>query len=100
MKVEFSKYASPVVLVLKEEREICVCGDYKTNLNPNIGTKFDPLPTVEGSFAKMREVLNRLEKAGFKCKIEKSKFLQDSVIYLGHKVSRAGIHPCRVSWIH
>ncbi len=51
-------------------------------------------PTDELHMARVEEVLQRLEKAGFKCKLEKSVFLQESVIYLGHHVSKKGIQPC------
>ena len=182
-RVDFSEFASPAVPVLKEDKTVRICGDYKSTLNPCIDTKVYPLPTVEDCFAEMvggdlfskidikqaynniplrpsdrslttinthqglyqwtrlpygvssssaifqsamdrvlagmkgvvcrvddilitaptdelhksrvKEVLNRLEEAGFRCKLEKSQFLQESVIYLGHKVSREGIHPCQ-----
>lgn len=182
-RVDFSEFASPAVPVLKEDKTVRICGDYKSTLNPCIDTKVYPLPSVEDCFAEMvggdlfskidikqaynniplrpsdrslttinthqglyqwtrlpygvssssaifqsamdrvltgikgvvcrvddilitapsdelhksrvKEVLNRLEEAGFRCKMEKSQFLQESVIYLGHKVSREGIHPCQ-----
>ena len=40
-----------------------------------------------------REVVTRLEKAGFKCRVDKTKFMQNSVVYLGHEVSARGIRP-------
>ena len=44
---------------------------------------------------RVREVVKRLETAGFRCGWEKSEFLKDQVIYLGYEVSRAGIKPRR-----
>ena len=41
----------------------------------------------------LKEVFDRLERRGFKCKLEKTQFMKDSVIYLGHKVSKLGISP-------
>ncbi len=52
-------------------------------------------PTDELHMSRVREVIKRLENAGFKCKLEKTEFMQESVIYLGHRVSREGIHPCQ-----
>ena len=43
----------------------------------------------------VREVVHRLEKCGFKCRLDKCGFLKDSVIYLGYEVSRSGVRPCR-----
>ena len=37
----------------------------------------------------------RLEVAGFRCKLEKSKFLEKKVIYLSYEVSEAGVRPCQ-----
>lgn len=41
----------------------------------------------------LSQVLERLEKHGFRLKQSKCEFLQDSVIYLGHKIDGEGIHP-------
>ena len=41
------------------------------------------------------EVIKRLEIRGFKCSLEKCKFYQDKVVYLGHEVSAEGIRPVR-----
>ena len=38
-------------------------------------------------------VLERLRSAGFKLNKTKRKFLQQSVVYLGHKLDRDGLHP-------
>ena len=39
------------------------------------------------------KVINRLEQAGYRCRLDKCEFYKDSVIYLGHKVSSQGISP-------
>ena len=39
------------------------------------------------------EVFSRLEKHGFKLKLKKCEFLMTPVEYLGHVVSKEGIHP-------
>ena len=41
----------------------------------------------------LEEVCNRLEKHGFRLKLEKCEFLLKSIEYLGHVVSKDGIHP-------
>ena len=43
--------------------------------------------------ANVQQVVTRLEDAGFRCRIDKSYFMQKSVIYLGHEVSAQGIRP-------
>ena len=43
----------------------------------------------------LNEVIFRLEKQGYRCKLEKSQFMQDEVIYLGHTVSKDGIRPVK-----
>ena len=39
------------------------------------------------------KVINRLEQAGYRCRLDKCEFYKDSVIYLGHKVCSQGISP-------
>ena len=41
----------------------------------------------------LEEVFNRLEKHGFRLKLEKYDFLLKSIEYLGHVISKDGIHP-------
>ena len=43
----------------------------------------------------LNEVIGRLENQGYRCKMEKSEFLKDSVIYLGHEVNKDGIRPVK-----
>ena len=183
VKTDSSEFASPIVPVVKSDKSLRLCGDYKTTLNPNIDTKVYPLPVVEECFSEMKggvlfskldikqaynhvllndedrvlttinthqglymwtrlpygissssaifqsimdkvlqgmrgvtcrvddilitgrtmaehierlkEVIRRLEEAGFRCKWDKSEFLVEKVIYNGYEVSKNGIRACR-----
>ena len=44
--------------------------------------------------ARLTLVLDTLNKAGFRCRLDKSEFLKDEVVYLGYKINRKGITPC------
>ena len=52
--VEWSKYASPIVIVDKPDGAIRICGDYKSTVNPQLDAKQYPLPTEEECFYPMR----------------------------------------------
>ena len=41
----------------------------------------------------LKEVLARLDKAGIRLKLKKCVFLQNQVIYLGHRINKDGIQP-------
>ena len=47
--------------------------------------------------SRVLEVIGRLERAGFRCRLDKSQFMVSSVVYLGHVVSKQGIQPVRTS---
>ena len=51
--------------------------------------------TTEQHIDTVREVIHRLEKCGFKCRLDKCYFLEDKVTYLGYEISRKGVRPCR-----
>jgi len=57
----------------------------------------DILITSKGTYsdhiAKLKTILQRLEKAGFRANVRKCKFTSDRVEYLGYEISRHGIHP-------
>jgi hypothetical protein len=45
----------------------------------------------------LENVLQRLQDNGLRANIEKCSFLQDSVVYCGHEISKEGLH---LSWQH
>ena len=49
--------------------------------------------TFEEHLKKLREVFDRLRKAGLRLKPKKCLLLREEVLYLGHVVSAAGIKP-------
>ena len=49
--------------------------------------------TDEEHLINLNLVISRLEKRGFKCKLEKNQFMKKEVIYLGHRVTAEGIKP-------
>ena len=55
----------------------------------------------ETHMRRVEEVIRRLEAAGFHCRWDKCKFMQPSVVYLGHLISKLGIKPlqCKVETI-
>ena len=54
IKVDHSKYASPIHPVMKADGDVRLCGDYKSTLNPNVDTKCYPLPTIEDCLWEIR----------------------------------------------
>ena len=54
VKVDSSDYASPIVPIIKKDKSIRICGDYKGTLNPDIDAKVYPLPVVEDCFVEMK----------------------------------------------
>ena len=43
----------------------------------------------------LREVVNRLEKSGFRCRADKCEYMQPEVVYLGHRITKHGCSPVR-----
>ena len=41
----------------------------------------------------LEQILQKLDNCGLKCKLEKCRFMQDNVDYLGHKIDARGLHP-------
>ena len=50
-------------------------------------------PSDEQHLHALEQVLDRLEKAGLHIREDKCSFMSPSVVYLGHKIDREGIHP-------
>ena len=51
--------------------------------------------TDKEHLANLNDVIRRLEERGFRCNLEKTKIMQDEVIYLGHRVTKDGISPIK-----
>ena len=51
--------------------------------------------THEEHVKNVEEVVRRLAECGFKCRKDKSVFLQEKVVYLGYEISKEGVRPCR-----
>lgn len=52
-KVTFSRWASPIVPVVKSSGNLRICGDYKATVNPSLLPDCYPLPRVEELFTKL-----------------------------------------------
>ena len=50
-KVERSDWAAPTVNVLKPDKSVRICGDYKVTVNPHVDVDQYPLPTAEDIFS-------------------------------------------------
>lgn len=70
--VPFSKYASPIVPVIKPNGNIRICGDFSSTVNPALNTEVYPLPRTQDIFARLagckhfskidlREAYNQIE---------------------------------------
>ena len=57
-KVPYSEWASPVVLVLKHDGGLRICGDYKVGVNPILKPVEYAIPLVNDIFAKMNGCSN------------------------------------------
>lgn len=97
--VDFSEWAAPIVAVRKPNGRVRICADYSTGLNEVLEANHYPLPTPEEIFAQLNGSCvfsikhQRLQEYGFHVKMEKCRFFQNKIRYLGHIVDRHGIRP-------
>ena len=49
-RVPYSQWAAPIVSVPKPEGTICICGDYKVTINPQLEVDQYPLPKPDTIF--------------------------------------------------
>lgn len=52
-KVTTSKWATPIVPILKRNGKIRICGDYKVTVNPQLLVDDHPFPTIDELFPKL-----------------------------------------------
>ncbi|XP_055714938.1 uncharacterized protein LOC129809154 [Phlebotomus papatasi] len=118
ISVDYSDWASPIVVVPKKNGDIRVCVDCKVTINKFVQLAHYPLPTLQeicnklrgakffcvldltGAYQQLEEchenlirVIQRLEK--FNVKVKKSKCLlyKDQVEFLGHVLCAEGVRP-------
>ena len=51
--VQFSQWATPIIPVVKQDRTVRICGDYKATVNQALKSEVYPLPRIEELFAAM-----------------------------------------------
>ena len=54
-KLNTSEWATPVVPVVKKNGKVCLCGDFKVTLNPQLMVDQYPLPRIEDILASLAE---------------------------------------------
>ncbi|UYV70704.1 K02A2.6-like [Cordylochernes scorpioides] len=103
-QVPSSKWATPVVVVPKKNKEFRICCDFKVTLNRFLDTAAYPLPTQQDLFSvlargkyfpklDLSNAYLQLEKHNIKLKREKCEFLRREIQYLGHLIKEDGIRP-------
>ena len=53
-RVDHSEWAIPIVVVQKPNGKVCICGDYKVTVNPQLHVEQHPIPRVDELFAKLQ----------------------------------------------
>jgi transposase InsO family protein len=71
--VPYSKWATPLVPVLKPNGQVRLCGDYKCTVNQAINREIYPMPTVE-------EMFSKLAGSALFCKIDLSQAFQQLIL--------------------
>lgn len=51
VKIKQSVWASPIVIVLKPDGSVRICGDYKVTINQVVDDEQYPLPTAQGLYS-------------------------------------------------
>ena len=53
-KVDYSDWATPIVVVQKPNGKVRICGDYRATVNPCLYVQQHPIPRIEELFAKLQ----------------------------------------------
>ena len=53
-KVDYSDWATPIVVVQKPNGKVGICGDYRATVNPCLHVQQHPIPRIEELFAKLQ----------------------------------------------
>lgn len=53
--VKHADWATPIVVVLKKDGTVRICGDFRATLNPACATEQYPLRVIEGKFARLSD---------------------------------------------
>lgn len=53
-KVDVSRWATPIVPVLKSDKSVRICGDFKVTVNPSIIVDKHPLPLIDEIFSRLQ----------------------------------------------
>ena len=53
-KVDYSDWATPIVVVQKPSGKVRICGDYRATVNPCLHVQQHPIPRIEKLFAKLQ----------------------------------------------
>ncbi len=53
LPVQYSEWDTSIVPVVKKNRAVCICGDFKLTINPVLHIEHYPLPRIEDLFASL-----------------------------------------------
>ena len=70
--VDFSEWATPIIVVMKSNDKVRICGDYRLTVNPQLMVQHHPIPRVEELFARMNgsKIFSKLDLADAYLQIE------------------------------
>ena len=85
--MKFSDWAAPAVPVLKANRSIHLCGDYKVTVNKAAKKDTYPLPRIEDSFAALSggRVFSKLDLTNAYQQIQLEEELKTYMVFNTHK---------------